>query len=72
MAEIVNLNRFRKARQRQDEQKKAAENRVQFGRNKAEKASDRQARERFERDHAGKELGSQELDSDKIPPKEPA
>ncbi|TDQ83463.1 uncharacterized protein DUF4169 [Dongia mobilis] len=41
MAEIVNLNRFRKTKQRSEAQQRAAENRVRFGRSKAEKASDR-------------------------------
>jgi Domain of unknown function (DUF4169) len=37
-ADIVNLNRFRKAKARDDKAKQAAENRVVFGRTKAEKA----------------------------------
>ena len=37
MAEIVNLNRARKAKARADKDAKAAENRVVFGRTKAEK-----------------------------------
>ena len=36
-ADIVNLNRFRKARARDDKAKQAEENRVTFGRSKAEK-----------------------------------
>jgi hypothetical protein len=36
-ADIVNLNRARKARARDDRTKQAAENRVKFGRTKAEK-----------------------------------
>ncbi len=36
-ADIVNLNRFRKARAKVDQTKQAAENRVKFGRTKAEK-----------------------------------
>jgi hypothetical protein len=35
--DIVNLNRFRKARAKVDKAKLAAENRVKFGRTKAEK-----------------------------------
>ena len=38
MAELVNLNRARKARARTDAEAKAAENRAKFGRTKAEKA----------------------------------
>lgn len=37
MAEIINLNRARKAKARADGEKTAAENRVKFGRSKAEK-----------------------------------
>lgn len=37
MADVVNLNRFRKARARADDKKQAAENRVAFGRTRAEK-----------------------------------
>jgi hypothetical protein len=49
MAEIVNLNRFRKAKTRADEKRQAAENRVAFGRTKAEKAADKAGRERAAR-----------------------
>ncbi len=38
MAEIVNLNRARKAKARADREASAAENRIKFGRTKAEKA----------------------------------
>ncbi len=36
-ADIVNLNKFRKARDRADAAKQAQENRVRFGRTKADK-----------------------------------
>jgi Domain of unknown function (DUF4169) len=36
-AEIVNLNRFRKTKARDDKAREAAENRIKFGRTKAEK-----------------------------------
>jgi Domain of unknown function (DUF4169) len=36
-ADLVNLNRFRKARAKIDNAKQAAENRIKFGRTKAEK-----------------------------------
>jgi hypothetical protein len=36
VAELINLNRARKARARDEGQAKAAENRVKFGRSKAE------------------------------------
>ncbi len=48
MAELINLNRARKAKARDEGQAKAAENRVRFGRSKAEtrlaKALDDKAR----------------------------
>ncbi|KQN25089.1 hypothetical protein ASE86_02155 [Sphingomonas sp. Leaf33] len=40
MAEIVNLNRFRKAKVRADAAAQADANRAKFGRSKAEKAAD--------------------------------
>ena len=36
-AEIVNLNKFRKAREKAEDEKRAEQNRVRFGRTKAEK-----------------------------------
>jgi hypothetical protein len=56
MAEIVNLNQFRKAKERESDQRQAAENRIRFGRNKAEKENDRRATERREALLSGKEL----------------
>ena len=44
MTEIVNLNKFRKAKQKDTVKKTAAANRAKFGRAKAEK--DREAAER--------------------------
>ncbi len=38
MAEIVNLNRFRKARERDAKAQRATENRTRFGRRKDERA----------------------------------
>lgn len=40
MAELVNLNRVRKAKKREDEARQAEANRAKFGRTKAEKARD--------------------------------
>jgi hypothetical protein len=39
-AEIVNLNKFRKAREKAHQQRQADENRVRFGRTRAKKGSD--------------------------------
>jgi hypothetical protein len=43
MKDVINLNRARKARARQAERAAAAENRIKFGRTKAEKSADRNA-----------------------------
>lgn len=43
MAEPINLNKFRKAKARAEKTQRAAENRVKFGRTKAEKARDKLA-----------------------------
>lgn len=56
MAEIVNLNRFKKAKLRESEDRQATENRVRFGRSKTEKANDRREAERRAQLLAGKEL----------------
>ncbi len=40
MAEVINLNKFRKQKARDSARQQAAENRVRFGRTKAEKAHD--------------------------------
>ncbi|HEV2162984.1 MAG TPA: DUF4169 family protein [Stellaceae bacterium] len=57
MAEPVNLNRFRKAKRRADAQKQAAENRVAFGRTKAERDS-----ERLKKEKATRELDQKRID----------
>lgn len=46
MAEIVNLNKARKARAKQEAEAQAAANRLKHGRNKAEKANDARAEAR--------------------------
>jgi hypothetical protein len=48
MANLVNLNRYRKKRARDDRQKTAEANRVKHGRTKAEKRKERHEREREE------------------------
>jgi hypothetical protein len=55
MAEPINLNRARKAKARTDKQARAAENRVRFGRTKAEKTLEEARAEKARRDiDAGK------------------
>jgi hypothetical protein len=50
MAEIINLNKARKQKAKRDAEQRAAENRVRFGRSKAEKQLD-EARQQAERRH---------------------
>lgn len=57
MTEPVNLNRFRKAKRRADAQKQAAENRVAFGRTKAERDI-----ERLKTEKAARELDQKQID----------
>jgi len=55
MAELVNLNRARKAKARADSEIRAAENRAKFGRAKAEKTLDQARAAKAARDlDAGK------------------
>lgn len=49
MADVVNLRRARKDKQRREREAEADANRRRFGRTKAEKASDRDARDRARR-----------------------
>lgn len=49
MADVVNLNRFRKRKGREADQREAERNRVVHGRSKAEKQALRFERERAER-----------------------
>lgn len=50
MSEPVNLNRFRKAKAKTDAKAKAVENRVAFGRTKAEKSLADARRDKASRD----------------------
>jgi hypothetical protein len=56
MAEIVNLNKMRKAKTRSADESLAQANRIKHGRSKAEKENDRRAEERSARLHRGKLL----------------
>jgi len=51
MTQPVNLNKFRKAKTREAEKAQAAENRVKFGRTKAEKTVSKLEAERARRAH---------------------
>jgi hypothetical protein len=56
MASIVNLNRFRKAKKREEAQQRAAENRALFGRSKKERRAADNECERTARELDGKHL----------------
>ena len=56
MTEVVNLNRFRKAKKREQEQRRAAENRVAFGRSNADRRLNETEEERRRRELEGKRL----------------
>jgi hypothetical protein len=58
MAEIVNLRRARKQRARQDAQTQAQQNRLSFGRTKAERQITEATREKAARDLEGHRLPS--------------
>jgi hypothetical protein len=60
MAEIVNLNKARKAKAKTESESRAAANRAKYGRTKAEKDNDRRAEERRQAVLAGKELDDRE------------
>jgi len=56
VASVVNLNRFRKDKQRADDQQRAAENRALHGRSKKERRAEDDGRRRTERELDGKRL----------------
>lgn len=56
MAEIINLNRFRKAKAKAEDARKAEANRAKFGRTKADKQADAKTQEQQARDLDGKKL----------------
>lgn len=56
MAEIVNLNRWRKAKAKEEKARQAEVNRVAFGRTKAEKEQASKQADRQARDLDGKKV----------------
>jgi len=56
MDSIVNLNRFRKAKQRAEATRQAAKNRAQFGRPKVERHKEEDERRRRDRELDGKRI----------------
>jgi hypothetical protein len=60
MAEIINLRRARKEKERRDKESEADANRRRFGRTKAQKATDENAAARRQRTLDGKRLEKEE------------
>lgn len=56
MADLINLRQARKRRDRDDKARAAEENRIRFGRTKAQKMQDRAMRRKAERDHESHRL----------------
>ena len=56
MAEIVNLNRFRKAKAKDGARAQADANRAKFGRSKSEKLRDKGEKDRVDRNLDGAKL----------------
>ena len=56
MGEIVNLNRYRKQRERLQKEQEAGLNRTRAGRSRVEKQAERTAAERARRELDGKKL----------------
>jgi Domain of unknown function (DUF4169) len=54
MGDIVNLSKYRKQRQRTEQAKQAAENRVKFGRSKSDRARTRSEQDRRSQELEGK------------------
>ncbi len=68
-AEIVNLKRARKDRARTDKERQAAENRVRFGRTKAERSIEAADAEKKFRELEGHRRADQDATSkDAVPP----
>lgn len=64
---VVNLNRFKKKKQREEKAKQAEINRVRHGRTQAQKDLERKGRERAEKLLAGKRLESSDETSEPTP-----
>lgn len=60
---VVNLNRFRKKKQRENKAKQAEINRIRHGRTQAEKDRERAERERVARAIDGKRLEKESADA---------
>lgn len=60
MADILNLNKARKAKARQNKPVEAAANRALHGRSKAERAAEQQQSERARREIDGKKIDTRD------------
>ena len=60
MAEVINLNHFRKAKRKAEKETCAVANRVRHGRRKDDRARQRQEAERRQRDLDGRNLDDDE------------
>lgn len=67
-ADIINLNQYRKAKQKDEKRDKAAGNRAKFGRTKADKQAEAKDRETSERLLAGKKLTEPGSEDDRETP----
>jgi hypothetical protein len=56
MAEIINLNKHRKAKARDARESQSTANRIKYGRTKADKENGRRAEERRDRAHEGRKM----------------
>ena len=65
MADVINLRRARKDRARREHEREAAANRQRFGRTKAQKNADQDARARDRRTFDDKRLLPDESDDEK-------
>lgn len=64
MAEIINLNKYRKRRRRADDSKQAAENRIRHGRTRAGKSQEAGERLQSERTLDGKRIDGTDDDQE--------
>ena len=60
MAEVINLNHFRKAKRKAEKETRAVANRARHGRRKDDRARQRQEAERRQRDLDGRNLDDDE------------
>jgi uncharacterized protein DUF4169 len=65
MGDLVNLNKFRKAKQRRAEEVQAGINREKFGRTKAETKIDRQTRDKADKRLDGAKVDENDGDKPK-------